>query len=137
MLTHSSSPTALAAKPARNSPFRTSHKRSGVERSQEPRLRRLLHESKAGRIRAAGIRAGIAVALQSSTAVAMLAAGYAGSGALTVATGLALLGADLGSALVLQILSIDIQWVVPPLLIAGGLLFFNGWNRDVKQGGAY
>jgi phosphate:Na+ symporter len=77
------------------------------------------------------------VALQSSTAVAMLAAGYAGSGALTVATGLALLGADLGSALVLQILSIDIQWVVPPLLIAGGLLFFNGWNRDVKQGGAY
>ncbi len=48
-----------------------------------------------------------------------------------------MLGADLGSALVSQILSIDIQWVVPPLLIAGGLLFFNGWNRDVKQGRAY
>ena len=112
--------------------------RTGVERSQGPRLRRLLRESTAGRIRAAGIGAGIAVVLQSSTAVAMHAAGFAGSGALTVAAGLALmLGADLGSALGLQILSIDIQWVAPPLLIAGVLLFFNGWNRDVKQGRAY
>jgi phosphate:Na+ symporter len=110
--------------------------RTGVERSQEPRLRRLLRESKAGRIRAAGIGAGIAVVLQSSTAVALLAAGFAGSGALTIATGLALmLGADLGSALVVQILSVDIHWVVPVLLIAGGLLFFRGWNRDVRQGG--
>jgi phosphate:Na+ symporter len=110
--------------------------RTGVERSQEPALRRALRESKGGKLRAAGIGAGIAVLLQSSTAVAGLAAGFAGSGALTLATGLALmLGADFGSSLVVQILSIDLHWVTPVLLIIGGALFFRGPNRELKQFG--
>lgn len=110
--------------------------RTGVERSQELRLRRLLRESKAGRLRAAAIGAGIAVVLQSSTAVALLAAGFAASGALTISTGLALmLGADLGSALVVQVLSVDIYWIIPILLMAGGLLFFRGQGRQWRQGG--
>jgi phosphate:Na+ symporter len=110
--------------------------RTGVERSQEPMLRRILRESKGGRLRAAGVGAGIAVLLQSSTAVAILAAGFAGSGALTAATGLALmLGADLGSSLVVQILSFDLNWLVPLLLIGGGLLFFKGPTRELRQGG--
>lgn len=110
--------------------------RTGVERSQEPALRRVLRESKGGRMRAAAIGAGVAVVLQSSTAVAVLAAGFAGSGALTIATGLALmLGADLGSALVVQILSFDLSLLVPILLIGGGLLFFKGTNRDWRQAG--
>jgi phosphate:Na+ symporter len=108
--------------------------RTGVERSQEPALRRVLRESRGGRLRAAGIGAGIAMLLQSSTAVAVLAAGFAGSGALTLATGLALmLGADLGSALVVQILSIDLNWLIPVLLLAGGGLFFKGKGRGQKQ----
>ena len=108
--------------------------RTGVERSQEPALRRALRESKNGKLRAAGIGAGIAVVLQSSTAVAVLAAGFAGSGALTLATGLALmLGADLGSAVVVQILSIDLSWVTSVLLILGGILFFRGTSRDLRQ----
>lgn len=46
-----------------------------------------------------GIGAGVAVLLQSSTAVAILAAGFAGSGTITLVTGLALmLGADFGSS---------------------------------------
>jgi phosphate:Na+ symporter len=110
--------------------------RTGVERSQEPALRRALRESKSGRLRAAAIGAGIAVVLQSSTAVAMLAAGFAASGTLAIATGLALmLGADLGSALVVQILSVDLHWLIPVLLVIGGLLFFKGINRDLRQGG--
>jgi phosphate:Na+ symporter len=110
--------------------------RTGVERSQEPALKRVLRESKSGRLRAAAVGAGVAVMLQSSTAVALLAAGFAGTGVLTVATGLALmLGADVGSALVVQILSVDIHWLVPVLLIVGGGLFFKGPNREWKQGG--
>ena len=110
--------------------------RTGVERSQEPALRRLLRESRGGRLRAAGIGAGVAVLLQSSTAVAILAAGFAGSGALTIATGLALmLGADLGSALVVQILSFDLTLMVPVLLLGGGLLFFKGRSREWRQAG--
>lgn len=108
--------------------------RTGVERSQEPLLRRILRESRGGKLRAAGIGAGVAVVLQSSTAVAILAAGFAGSGALTLATGLALmLGADLGSALVVQILSVDLHWLIPVLLLGGGALFFKGKGRGPKQ----
>lgn len=110
--------------------------RTGVERSQEPLLKRVLHQSGGGRIRAAGIGAAIATVLQSSTAVAILAAGFAASGALTLATGLALmLGADLGSSLVVQILSIDLEWLTPVLLLAGALLFFKGQTRELKQAG--
>jgi phosphate:Na+ symporter len=110
--------------------------RTGVERSQEPALRRLLRESKGGKLRAAAVGAGVAVFLQSSTAVAILAAGFAASGALTLATGLAMmLGADLGSALVVQILSVDLNWLIPVLLIAGGALFFRGTSRKYRQGG--
>ncbi len=108
--------------------------RTGVERSQEHRLRRILRESKNSRLKAAGIGAGVAVLLQSSTAVAVLAAGFAGSGALTLATGLALmLGADIGSAIVVQILSVDLSWLTPVLLIAGGLCFFRGKSRETRQ----
>ena len=108
--------------------------RTGVERSQEPALRRLLRESKGGKLRAAAIGAGVAIVLQSSTAVAILAAGFAGSGVLSLATGLALmLGADLGSALVVQILSIDLGWLIPVLILLGGGLFFKGGRRDLKQ----
>ena len=108
--------------------------RTGVERSQEPALKRLLRESKGGRLRAAAIGAGVAVVLQSSTAVAILAAGFAGTGLITLATGLALmLGADFGSSIVVQILSVDLGWLMPVLLIAGGALFFKGTSRDLKQ----
>lgn len=110
--------------------------RTGVERSQEPRLKRVLRQSDGGRLRAAGIGAGVAILLQSSTAVAMLAAGFAATGTLTLATGLALmLGADLGSSLVVQILSIDLHWLTPVLLLAGAALFFKGTNRELRQAG--
>lgn len=108
--------------------------RTGVERSQQPVLRRVLRESKGGRLRAAGIGAGVAVLLQSSTAVMILAAGFAASGALSLGTGLALmLGADLGSALVVQILSIDLHWLSPLLLVVGGAIFFKGRTRELRQ----
>lgn len=110
--------------------------RTGVERSQEPLLKRVLRQSGGGRIQAAGIGAVIAILLQSSTAVAILAAGFAASGVLTLATGLALmLGADLGSSLVVQILSVDLEWLTPVLLLAGAVLFFKGQTRELKQAG--
>src|SRR5487761_2015634 len=85
--------------------------RTGVERAYEPALRRALRESKSGWVRAAAIGAVVAAVLQSSTAVGVLAAGFAGAGVLTVATGIAmLLGADVGSVLVVQVLTINLNW---------------------------
>ena len=110
--------------------------RTGVERSQEPALKRLLRESRGGQLRAAAIGAGGAMLLQSSTAVALLASGFAASGTISLATGLAMmLGADLGSAIVVRILSIDVHWLSPLLLVVGGFLFFRGPSRTWRQSG--
>jgi len=110
--------------------------RTGVERSYEPVFRRALKDSKRGWLRAAAIGGGVAAVLQSSTAVGVLAAGFAGSGVLAASTGIAmLLGADVGSAAVVQVLTINLTWIAPVLLIAGGALFFKGQSRNQKQMG--
>ena len=46
-----------------------------------------------------------------------------------------LLGADLGSALVVQVLSFDLSWLMPVLLLVGGLLYLSGKRRVVVQAG--
>lgn len=110
--------------------------RTGVERSQEPALKRLLRESRGGRLRAAAIGAGGAIVLQSATAVALLASGFAASGTISLATGLSMmLGADFGSAIVVRILSIEVHWLSPLLLVLGGVLFFRGPSRTWRQSG--
>ena len=110
--------------------------RTGVERAHGAALRRMLRQSKDKPLQAVTIGASVAVLLQSSTAVAMLTAGLAASGILSLATGLALLlGADLGTALVVQVLSFDLNWLMPFLLILAGWLFLKGKTRTVKQTG--
>ncbi len=97
--------------------------RDGMERACGGALRNLLAEAGHGRSRAAAGGMAMAVLLQSSTAVAMLACGFAASGLLALATGLALLlGADLGSAIVVRVLSFDLGWLIPVCLLAGGFM---------------
>ena len=110
--------------------------RTGVERAHGAALKNALRNAKGGKVKAAGAGAMLAVVLQSSTAVAILASGFAASGILTVATGLAiLLGADLGSALVVQVLSFDLSWLVPVLIVVGGTMFLKFEARSIKQTG--
>ena len=62
--------------------------------------------------------------------------GFAASGLLGTATGLALLlGADLGSALVVRILSLDLGWLTPALMVTGVALFLKSGSRAVRQTG--
>ena len=108
--------------------------RTGVERAKGDQLRAAVRRSARGRIRAAFMGTSVALLLQSSTAVAVLAAGFAATGVLSVSQGIALLlGADLGSAIVAQILSFNVQGFIPVLLILGGLLFFKGRTGYVRQ----
>ena len=110
--------------------------RTGVERAHGAALRRLVRGIGDDRMRAAGTGTVIAVLLQSSTAVAILSAGFAASGLLGTATGLALLlGADLGSALVVRILSLDLGWLTPALMVTGAALFLKSGSRAVRQTG--
>ncbi len=76
---------------------------------------------------------GLAVMLQSAAAVALLLCGFAATGMLGFPTGLAaLLGADLGSALVIQFLSLDLRWLQPILLVAGGWLYLKSERPQLR-----
>lgn len=110
--------------------------RTGVDRAHGARLRRFLQRAAATRAGAAAAGMLMAIGLQGSTAVALLMTGALASGLTTATIGLSiLLGADLGSALVVQILSLDLSFLVPVLLIAGVSTFMIGERRGVRQGG--
>lgn len=110
--------------------------RTGVERAFAAQLRLWLRRSGGHRALAALTGAGAAVALQSSTAVAMLTANFVAGGGLALAAGLAiLLGADLGSALVAKLLLLRQGWLVPVLLLTGAAMFLRGRHKRVRQSG--
>lgn len=109
--------------------------RTGVERLLGPRLQRALLTSR-GMPTLMGSGLFMALILQSSAAVALLVAGFAGSGAIGFAPGLAIvLGADLGSALLILVLSFPLESLIPALLIVGGLLFLKARTNSWRQAG--
>jgi len=80
---------------------------------------------------------GVTMLLQSSSATALLTSSFSGQGILTTATALAiLLGADVGTTLVAQILTFDLS-ALSPLLIALGVAMFTyspgGRTRDIGR----
>ncbi|WP_386626353.1 Na/Pi cotransporter family protein [Sulfitobacter geojensis] len=110
--------------------------RTGVERGFANQLRTWLRHSANNRLLAAGSGLGAAVFLQSSTAVAVLTSNFVAKGALTAATGLViLLGADVGSALVTQLLLVRQSFFIPLLLLLGVSLFLRSGNDTLRQVG--
>lgn len=108
--------------------------RTAVERAYSAQLKRTLALAERSSLSAAAVGTGMAIALQSSTAVAALASSFASGGLLAGSTGLALmLGAYFGSALVANVLSFDLTLFTAPLIILGGTLFLRGTDRQVKQ----
>ncbi len=109
---------------------------TGIERAMGPSFKRHLTNPKRGRIQTALAGMVLAVVLQSSTATALLAAGFAEAGMLGIGMGLAIvLGADFGSALVIQILSFRLHWLIPFLLAIGGWMFLKLQSRGPRQVG--
>ena len=108
--------------------------RTGVERAAGPSLRDLFMGSRRSIL--LNIVAGAigAVMLQSSTAMALLVSSFATTGAMGVTGSLAVvLGADFGTALVVQFLSLNLTWLTPLLLSVGGLLCLKSDSRTAKQ----
>lgn len=104
--------------------------RTGIERSYGAHFQRWMtrHES---RTKSALIGVALAMILQSSTAVALLSAGFVSTGLLRFPAGLAIvLGGDLGSALVVRILSFPLDGLIPILLAIGGWLFIKSEARN-------
>jgi len=108
--------------------------RTGIERAWGAGLRRTLGHAARGRLRAFGAGCAVALSLQSATATALLAMGFVASGLLATAPGLAvMLGADVGSAIAVQVLSLDLSWLSPLLLLTGVGLFLGAQERRTRQ----
>lgn len=109
---------------------------TGIERSMGPSFRRIVTSRKNSRVQMALAGVMLAIVLQSATAASLLSSGFMASGLITFTGGLAVvLGADLGSALVIQILSFRPDWLIPVLLMVGGYLFLKVEARTPRQVG--
>lgn len=80
---------------------------------------------------------GVTAALQSSTATALIVSSFSGAGAMDLVPALAvMLGANVGTTLIVQVLSFDVAYIYP-LLIGGGVLAFRRGRltvvRDLAQ----
>ncbi|MEM7076065.1 MAG: Na/Pi cotransporter family protein [Pseudomonadota bacterium] len=107
--------------------------RTGIERSYGASFQRLMTAQR-GPARACVLGTAMAVVLQSSTAVLVLTSGFAAGAMLAFPTAFAIvLGADLGSALIIQVLSFQLDWLVPLLLAVGGYLFVKTEAKKPRQ----
>jgi phosphate:Na+ symporter len=102
---------------------------SGVQRGFGAELRVWLGQNLQQRWRAFLVGVGVTTALQSSTATGLIATSFTVTGLIGLGPGLAvMLGANVGTTLITQILSIDIGPIAPPLILAGVLTF--RWSDD-------
>jgi len=101
--------------------------RTGITRSFGAELRQVLATSAQNRISALFAGFAVTTALQSSTATAMIISSFAGRGMVAGAAALAImLGADIGTTIVVQALSFDLGWLSPALIAIGVFGFLSG-----------
>lgn len=114
--------------------FATRMVRTGVERAYGDVLRYRLRSILRNPLLAVGAGAALAICLQSATAVALIVGSFAGSGIVSGTSGLlAVLGADVGSSLVVKLLSFNLELLVPLCMVAGTILFMTTSRRDLLQ----
>jgi len=110
---------------------------SGIVRAFGADLRRLLGIALRNRFRAFLAGAFVTALLQSSTATGLMAASFVTGGTVDLVPALAvMLGANVGTTLVVQVLSFNIALLTPILLLAGVVAFKRGgrtWIRDLGR----
>ncbi|MDH6232331.1 phosphate:Na+ symporter [Mesorhizobium soli] len=110
--------------------------RTGVERAYGEVLRQKLRSTMKNPLMAVILGTALAVALQSSTAVTLLVSSFAGAGIVSGMAGqLAVRGAEIGSALVVKVLSFDLSLLVPVCIAAGTGIFMTTERREWRQFG--
>jgi phosphate:Na+ symporter len=97
---------------------------SGVLRAFGPDLRRFLGKALRNRFTAFAAGLGLTALVQSSTATGLMTASLAADGVVSLVPALAImLGANVGTTLIVQLLSFDISPVAPVLFIIGLVTF--------------
>lgn len=100
---------------------------SGLMKAWGASLQRFMAVSLTNRFRAFLAGLGVTAILQSSTATGMIASSFAGRGLMLPVTGMAImLGANVGSTLIVQAFSLDLSWISPVCLVVGMSLFEKG-----------
>ena len=109
---------------------------SGILRAFGPELQRTLSTSLQNRLAAFVGGLGLTALLQSSTATGLMAASFVNEGAITLVPALAImLGANVGTTLIVQVLSFNVSAVAPVLFVLGLLAFRSGGRSRLKDMG--
>ncbi|WP_020179354.1 Na/Pi cotransporter family protein [Methylopila sp. M107] len=107
---------------------------SGVQRAFGSELRHLLGEGLRNRGKAFLAGLGVTALLQSSTATALMIASFSGAGAVELAPALAMmLGANVGTTLIVQLASFDVTYVFPLILFAGVAVYRRARSSMVRD----
>jgi phosphate:Na+ symporter len=100
--------------------------RQSILRVYGANLRNILGRSIRNRFSAFFAGIGVTALVQSSTATALIAASFVSQKLMATAPALAImLGADVGTSLVVQFFSLDLSWLSPLLIFAGVVLYLS------------
>ena len=107
---------------------------TGVQRAYGPRLRAVLAAALRTRLNAFLAGIGVTAVLQSSTATGLMVTGLAAGGVVELVPALAvMLGANVGTTLIVQVLSFDVARVAPGLIALGFLMFRRGEATRIRD----
>jgi len=109
---------------------------SGILRAFGPELRRVLSTALQNRLAAFASGLGLTALLQSSTATGLMAASFVNEGAVALVPALAIvLGANVGTTLIVQLLSFNVSAAAPVLFVLGLVAFRSGGRSRLKDMG--
>src|SRR6201986_411629 len=107
---------------------------SGILRAFGPDLRLLLSKTLNNRFSALAAGIGLTAVLQSSTATALITSSFAAEGLVALVPALAImLGANIGTTLIVQVLSFNVAAIAPVLFILGLVAFRQGPRSRIKD----
>ena len=110
---------------------------SGVQRAFGANLKRFLARTLDHRLKAVAAGLGVTAVLQSSTATGLMTASFASSGMVALAPALAvMLGANVGTTLIVQLLSFEVSRVTSLLVLAGVAVFLQAIKLVIHVYGA-
>jgi phosphate:Na+ symporter len=107
---------------------------TGIQRAFGAGLRRILATMLGGRLKAFLCGMGVTAVLQSSTATGLMVASFAGAGLVALEPALAaMLGANVGTTLIVQVLAFDVTGVASLAVLIGVVAFRRGQQTRTRD----
>jgi phosphate:Na+ symporter len=108
--------------------------RTGFLRVYGANLRKILRASTGSRLTAMAAGIGVTGVIQSSSATALLTSSFVGQGLIGTSAALAvMLGADVGTSLMVQVFALNLSWLSPLFLMLGVILHLGRKATKIGQ----